>query len=125
MSSEPEASATSDGTPLPAIAPEPAPEPAPAPAPEPAAPEPRAPREGDEHVTENEPSIPAPPPSLVPPTDSLRPPALPLPESSTVLLLGGLEIEDAASAPPRSRRVPPAPVSRSLPPMPDVEPILE
>ncbi|MBX3212149.1 MAG: hypothetical protein KF850_08965 [Labilithrix sp.] len=121
MSSEPEASATSDGPPAPVIAHESEPEPELAPA----APEPRAPREGDEHATENEPSIPAPPPSLVPPTDSLRPPAPPLPESSTVLLLGGLEIEDAASAPPRSRRVPPAPVSRSLPPMPDVEPILE
>jgi len=57
-------------------------------------------------MSDSEPAIPAPPPSLVPPADA------PL-----------------GDKPPRahrvSSRVPPAPLSRSLPPLPAIEPVLE
>lgn len=59
-------------------------------------------------MSDSEPVIPAPPPSLIPPNDA-----------------GPLGLDK--TPPPRkaSSRVPPAPLSRSLPPMPAIEPILE
>lgn len=74
-------------------------------------------------------SISEPPPSLVPPVDSFRPPQqVEIPEHPPL----SLSLTEASSGepsgdppPPPSLRIPPAPITRSLPPMPDVEPILE
>ncbi|MCW5832153.1 MAG: hypothetical protein KIS78_06865 [Labilithrix sp.] len=120
MPSEPEEStASADAAPPPAVSSE---HEAERRAAEDRAPERHASRDGDERVTEQrrEPSIPSPPPSLVPPTDTVRPPAMPEAPAATLASKG--EGTDVARP---SFRVPPAPVSRSLPPMPDVEPILE
>ncbi|MBN9164856.1 MAG: hypothetical protein BGO98_07990 [Myxococcales bacterium 68-20] len=73
-------------------------------------------------------SIPEPPPSLIPPADSIRPPqqTIPqLPPPSLTLTEGDSGEPSGDPPPPPSLRIPPAPVTRSLPPMPDVEPILE
>lgn len=57
-------------------------------------------------MSDSEPAIPAPPPSLVPPADA--------------------PLGDKTSPPKKvSSRVPPAPLSRSLPPLPAIEPVLE
>lgn len=72
-------------------------------------------------------SISEPPPSLVPPVDSYRPPQQKIPElppPSLTLTEGSNGEPSGDPPPPPSLRIPPAPVTRSLPPMPDVEPIL-
>lgn len=62
---------------------------------------------------------PEPPPSLVPPPDSMRPPSTTSGSVPPAWRALGL-VED-----PRPSRIPPAPITRSLPPLPEVEPILE
>ncbi|MBS2018158.1 MAG: hypothetical protein JST00_35125 [Deltaproteobacteria bacterium] len=65
-------------------------------------------------MSDSEPAIPAPPPSLIPPADSGP--------------LDAVTLEGAELAPPsrkKTSRVPPPPLSRSLPPLPAIEPILE
>lgn len=62
---------------------------------------------------------PEPPPSLVPPPDSVRPPS-----GDYRAMSRGLGLVGDSLLPPPSR-IPPAPITRSLPPLPDVEPILD
>ena len=73
-------------------------------------------------------SISEPPPSLVPPVDTFRPPQHTIPGTPplSLTLAEGDSVEPSGDRPPPpSLRIPPAPITRSLPPMPDVEPILE
>lgn len=71
-----------------------------------------------------------PPPSLVPPADTVRPPVYTIPEfppapSGPSSSSGQRPRERTSESIAAMRSIPPAPVSRSLPPLPDVEPILE
>ena len=74
-----------------------------------------------------------PPASLVPPADSIRPPMRTIPEfppaplgaSSKAAARSSARGDRTAESIASMRSIPPAPVSRSLPPMPEVDPILE
>ncbi len=76
----------------------------------------------------------APSQSLLPPTDSVRPPVHTIPEFPPVPSGLGVrpserrrpaESERSVDSIGTMRSIPPAPISRSLPPLPEVEPILE
>jgi len=72
-----------------------------------------------------------PPPSLVPPADTIRPPMHTLQEfppaadSASAQRRPSRRSERAADSSTSLRSIPPAPITRSLPPLPEVEPILE
>ncbi len=69
--------------------------------------------------------VPEPPPSLVPPKDVMIPPAPPSLVPPPDVLEMPLEMPVIPPARPSRSRIPAAPTSRSLPPLPAVEPILD